>query len=155
MSVLRSMDNDRVKSWARLASDPRERRRLSQALIEGPHLVETCLDRGAALASLIVSEAGLARREIVALVDRSGKPPVILSVRLFQKISDTESPAGIAAVIDVPQDSVDSASSPGCVFLQGIQDAGNVGAILRSAAAFAVPDVIVGRDCADPWSPKA
>jgi TrmH family RNA methyltransferase len=40
------------------------------------------------------------------------------------------------------------------VFLEGIQDAGNVGAILRSAAAFRIKDAVLGRGCADAWSPK-
>ena len=44
--------------------------------------------------------------------------------------------------------------SAGCVFLEGIQDAGNVGAILRSAAAFGIRDAVLGQGCADAWSPK-
>jgi TrmH family RNA methyltransferase len=41
-----------------------------------------------------------------------------------------------------------------CVFLDAIQDAGNVGAILRSAAAFGVRHAVLGKGCADAWSPK-
>ena len=40
------------------------------------------------------------------------------------------------------------------MFLEGIQDAGNVGAILRSAAAFGIKDAVLGKGCADAWSPK-
>lgn len=155
MSVVRSKDNERVKGWARLARDARERRRTGLAMLEGPHLIETCLERGRKPSCLIVSESGLLSGEIARLVERFGQDPTVLSDAVFRKISDAESPAGISAVIEIPQEKPDCATSQGCLFLDGIQDAGNVGAILRSAAAFAVPDVVLGAGCADPWSPKA
>jgi TrmH family RNA methyltransferase len=80
---------------------------------------------------------------------------VILADEIFNRISDAHAPAGIAAEIEVPAATVDPAQSEGCVFLDGLQDAGNVGTLLRSAAAFGVRDVFVGQGCADPWSPKA
>ena len=63
---------------------------------------------------------------------------------------DAETPPGIAAEIPLP--SLERTGSS--VFLEGIQDAGNVGAIIRSAAAFAIATVTLDRQCADPWSPK-
>lgn len=155
MSTIRSRENPRVKAWIRLAAAPRERRKRGLALIEGIHLVETFLQAGGLPASLIVSEAALDRSEITRLVERSGVVPVVLPEALFKRISDAETPAGIAAEIDIPQATIDPAQSAGCVFLEGLQDAGNVGTIMRSAAAFGVPDVLFGQGCADPWSPKA
>jgi TrmH family RNA methyltransferase len=156
MSVIRSRDNARVKAWVRLADDPRARRRQGMALLEGVHLVEACLAAGGTPTELIVSESALGRSEIAQLVARAGSADVhVLEDGLFKRISDAETPAGIAAGIAIPAAAVDPATSRACVFLEGIQDAGNVGAILRSAAAFGVPDIVLGPGCADPWSPKA
>jgi TrmH family RNA methyltransferase len=156
MTIIRSRDNARVKAWARLADDPRARRQQGMALLEGVHLIEAYLAAGRALGELIVSESSLDRSEIAQLVARAESADVhVLEDGLFKRISDAETPAGIAAGIPVPAAVIDPANSRGCVFLEGIQDAGNVGAILRSAAAFGVPDILIGPGCADPWSPKA
>jgi TrmH family RNA methyltransferase len=153
--VIRSRDNDRVKAWSRLADDPVERRSRGLALIEGAHLLETYLDRCGAPVSLIVSETAASRPDIGSLLKRCGMEPALLADNLFKRISDTKAPAGIAAEIRIPGQGIDPAASAGCVFLEGIQDAGNVGAILRSVAAFGVSDVLLAPGCADPWSPKA
>ena len=155
MIVIRSGDNSRVKAWAKLARDAKERREHGLALIEGIHLVETFFQRGGVPGSLIVSESAVARAEISRLVNQSRVDPVVLADNIFKRISDAEAPAGIAAEIAIPAARVDPAASAGCIFLDGLQDAGNVGTILRTAAAFGVADVMLGRGCADPWSPKA
>ena len=154
MAVIRSRDNSRVKDWMRLTLEPRERRERGSALIEGIHLVETFLQQGGVPENLLVSEAALSRVEIARLIERSGVTPFMLEESLFNRISGTETPAGIAAEIAIPAAQIDAAQSDGCVFLDGLQDAGNVGTILRTAAAFGIRDVFLGRGCADAWSPK-
>jgi len=69
---------------------------------------------------------------------------------VFDAIVDADTPPGIAAEIPLP--ALERTGSS--VFLEGIQDAGNVGAIIRSAAAFGIGSVTLDRQCADPWSPK-
>lgn len=148
--TIRSRDNAQVKRWAKLARESRLRRSEGRALIEGPHLLEVFLSRNLRPTSLIATEAALADPEIRSLASRSGVQAVVVSESAFKAIADTETPQGLAAEIAIP-----TIRRPGAwVFLEGVQDAGNVGAIVRSAAAFGVGAVILDRACADPWAPK-
>lgn len=149
--MIRSRDNPLVKRWARLARDGRARRDEGRAIIEGPHLLHALRASGGVPAAVLVTEEALAREDIGRLVREAGRPPVVLSSAAFRSIADVESPQGLAAEIAIPAPRLVKGD---CAFLEGIQDAGNLGAILRSAAAFGVEGVVLDRACADPWSPK-
>src|SRR5262245_34159672 len=150
VNVIRSRDNARVKRWARLATDSGFRRSEKRALIEGPHLVAEALQAGLKLHALIVSESGLKRKEIRQLIGQ--REPVILGDQVFGIVAEAQTPPGIAAEFEVS--GINSDTKGPAVFLEGIQDPGNVGAIIRSAAAFGAGEVVLDRACADPWSPK-
>ena len=154
MTFIASRDNSRVRRWRELARDARVRRKRQRAMIEGGKLILAFLQSGKAVESLILSKSGSSRTEFIELVRQTGKSPTVLADTVFRTITDTEAPAGIAAEIALPGSGPDLKTSPGCVFLDGIQDAGNVGAILRSAAAFGIRDAALGQGCADAWSPK-
>ena len=146
MSVLRSRDNPRVKRWARLARDAGFRRKENATLLEGPHVVHEALAAGLKPLAVVASESGVERPEIRKLAT------IVVSDSVFRLIADADSPAGIAAEIAIPAPRRANGSG---VFLEGVQDPGNVGAIVRSAAAFGIGEVVLDRGCADPWSPRA
>ena len=148
--TIRSRDNAQVKRWAKLARDGRLRRAERRLLIEGPHLLAAALNAGLAPIALLTTEAALADAECAALVRRAGVTPTVLSPAAFAAIADVRTPQGIAAELALPE--LRRAGST--VFLESVQDAGNVGTIIRTAAAFGAGAVMLDRKCADPWSPK-
>ena len=150
MTVLTSKENPKVKHWAKLASDARYRKSEGRTLLEGPHLVAAWRQTRRKAAAIIVTEQALEKKEIS---DLAGMTPVIVSEGVFGAIVDADNPPGIAAEIEIPQGNAKEGSD--VVFLEGVQDPSNVGAIIRSAAAFGIGEVVLDQACADPWSPRA
>ena len=146
--MITSRDNARVKRWAKLVQDARLRREESRVIVEGPHLVAEALKAGLEPLALLVSESGLEKPEIHELVAK--RQPVVLSDGVFNAVADAETPPGIAAEIAIPR----ILAKGSCVFLEGVQDPSNVGAIVRTAAAFGVGELVLDRGCADAWAPK-
>jgi TrmH family RNA methyltransferase len=137
----------------KLAEDARYRRTEKRALIEGPHLLAAALEHGHKPVALLATEEGAADAEISRLIGKSGLRPVLLAESVFRRVVDAENPPGVAAEIGIPDAAAKKRGQT--VFLEGIQDPSNVGAIVRSAAAFGVGWIVLDRACADPWSPKA
>ena len=154
MTFIASRDNPRVRRWRELTRDARERRAQHRAMIEGENLISAFLQTGGKVENLILSKTGSGRAGFMTLTRQSGKSPTVLADGVFRSITDADAPAGIAAEIAIPCAVPDLRTAKACVFLDAIQDAGNVGAILRSAAAFGIRDAVLGRGCADAWSPK-
>jgi TrmH family RNA methyltransferase len=154
MSHLRhisSRENPQFKALRALGDDPRGHGR---ALVDGIHLVATCLARGVGVRQLLVSESGQKNVEIAALLHgAAGIDCLTLRDSLFRELSGVSAPTGIAAVIDIPV--APAGWPPGdAVLLDAVQDAGNVGAILRTAAAAGVGNVLLGPGCAGAWTSR-
>ena len=146
-----SRENPLFKSLRTIADDPR---RQGFALADGIHLVSTCLARGVAISKLLVSESGLKNSEIAALLaGAAGIDCLVLRDSLFREISGVSTPTGIAAVFAIPR-AADAVPQGDAVLLDAVQDAGNVGAILRTAAAAGVPEVLLGTGCAGAWTAR-
>jgi len=151
MSVLTSRDNPKVRRWSKLVQDTRYRRSEKRALIEGPHLLAAALQHGCKPVAIVATSAVGA--EIRSLIERSGVAPVLVSESVFRSIVDAETPQGLAAEIAIPL--AKARTGGGTVFLEGVQDPSNVGAIIRTAAAFGTGRVVLDAACADPWSPRS
>lgn len=156
MKAITSRDNPKVKRLHGLATSARDRRQLGQTLLDGAHLVQAALDAGWPLRELVVSEQGLGRDEIAALIVRCGALPATrLTDPLFAHVSPVDTPSGVLAVIDLPAEPLAEGPRVGSLLaLDGVQDAGNLGTILRTAAAAGLRDVLLAPGCAQAWSPR-
>jgi RNA methyltransferase, TrmH family len=137
-----------------LAADARETRRQGRTLLDGPHLIDAYRRHGGVPDMIVVSESGAAHPEVALLLDVfPGVETLYLPDGLFRDIAGVTTPVGIVAVIPLP-DTPQEAIAGSCVVLDGVQDAGNVGAILRTAAAAGIRDIVLGSGCAGPWTPR-
>ena len=155
MKHISSRDNPFFKELSRLAGSARQRGKANQTLLDGAHLLAAYLDTGKQPQHILLNAAALQDIEILALVERvAGVPVTQLDDRLFAELSDLKTPTGILALINLPQLSTVVADSRFALLLENIQDPGNLGSMLRSAAAAGCDAVFLSAGCADAWSPK-
>jgi TrmH family RNA methyltransferase len=153
MKHIASAANPLYRALLKLARSSRERRKLRLALIDGVHLLDASLSHGGKPEHVIVAQGARSGAEVAGLVERLSTPPIVLADPLFESLTELQSPSGILATIRIPGPR--PPATQGCwVLLEDIQDPGNLGSILRSAAAASVSDAWLSKGCADPWSPK-
>ena len=156
MKHIVSRDNVHFKALKKLCLSGRERRKTGQTVLDGMHLIESYVQHVGALDEIVVSESGLQRREIVRYLEGSRAENAInvLSDELYADLATVETPSGIMAVAAQPRSVRGLNQEIDALLLDGIQDPGNLGSILRSAAASGFRQVLLSSDCAQVWSPK-
>jgi TrmH family RNA methyltransferase len=153
MKHIASAANPLYRFLLKLARSSRERRKQGLALIDGVHLLDAYLAHGGKPQHVLVADGTRSGQEIATVARRLPAPPVVLADALFESLTELESPSGILAAIAIPAPQPPLA--PGCwLLLEDLQDPGNLGSILRSAAAAGASDTWLSRGCADAWSPK-
>jgi TrmH family RNA methyltransferase len=155
LKSITSRDNPAYKAMHRLVAKASERKASGRSVLDGAHLLAAFIDSGRAPEALMVNRAGAEDPEVAALVRRSAPAPVTqLSDSLFKTLSTVDSPTGVIASVLTPQPKPVPADAPLVLLLEDIQDPGNVGALLRTAAAAGVGHVMLSARCAFAWSPK-
>lgn len=156
-----SRDNPFFRQLVKLEDSARQRRTTGLTLLDGIHLISAYHLALGSPKTLIMSESGWENTEIKWLLAEqgAGADMVVLSDVLFREVSPVKTPAGIMALISIPPAAIipvhkDGRDETFCVLLEAIQDPGNLGSILRSAAATGASDVYLSEGCADAWSPK-
>ena len=146
-----SRDNPLLKELRKLSADATAYRKLGRVWLEGDHLCRAALQRGWVPAMGIFAESQWPAA--MRALSRAAAKTIIIPDKLFADISSLESPASMGFVMDLPPA---SALLPNVqtLVLDRVQDAGNVGSMLRSAAAFGVKQVLALKGTAALWSPK-
>ncbi|MBS0327428.1 MAG: RNA methyltransferase [Proteobacteria bacterium] len=171
MQRIESRHNPRLRELARLIASSRERRKSRRCVLEGVHLVEVYCDRHGAPEVLVVVDEFASRPDVAALVARvPAVRTLAVSRRLFAEIASLPDEVGVLAVVPVPASgaAAEPAGQPRtgalqgepvagscCLLLEDVQDPGNVGTLLRTAAAAAVDRVVLSTGCAFAWAPRA
>ena len=149
-----SRDNPIFKRLKKLAESARARRDAQMTLLDGDHLLAAYLDAGGQPHTLVRAASFDAGR----FEQWAGRCPdakaIALPDVLFEELAPVSTPTGLLAEAAWLSPAVTDAT-PLAVVLENIQDPGNLGAMLRTAAAAGATQAVLSKGCHDPWSPKA
>ena len=152
VKAITSRDNPLLVRLRKLAADPGGYRKLGEVWIEGDHLCAAFLQRGGVAPQAVITEPAWEQPSLRELANRAEMVAVIPQA-LMAGLSTLESPAPLAFALPWKGQGTLQANAP-TVVLDRLQDAGNVGAIIRSAAAFGFSQVVALKGTAALWSPK-
>lgn len=153
MHTITSRQNEKMKYFCKLSKDKRLREEKGVFVCEGRKLLEEALASGTAILAAVCPET--AYQELAPLLSDRDTEIYLVSDELFGKISNVETPQAPFLVCRRPcWGAAPLERGETFVVLDGLQDPGNLGTILRCADAFAISGVLLLEGCADPYSPK-
>jgi len=155
VKTVTSQDNPRFRALLKLAQSSRERRGAELSLLDGIHLVAAYAEHVGSPLEIVLSRSGAESAEVRGLLARQGNERVLLLPDpLFRRLSSVATPTGIIAVVPTPRAALPERLAGSSVWLEDIQDPGNLGSILRSAAAAGIDTVCLSRHSVHAWSPR-
>jgi TrmH family RNA methyltransferase len=157
MKSITSRDNALYKELKQLAASSQERRKSGRCVLEGIHLCEAYLQYVGAPQLCVIGESAGRHAEAAALLARCEQGAdacIMLPDALFHSVSQVENGVDLLFVVATPQAPRAPELTRAAVLLDQLQDPGNLGSILRSAAAAGIGEVYCSPGTASAWSPK-
>lgn len=154
MKTISSRDNPLFKELKHLAGSSQARRKAGKTLLDGIHLCQTYLQMRGVPVQCVVGQSTLNHPEAEVLLARCQAECIILPDALYNALSQVEHGVGLLFVIDTPAPIAPPMLTKSAVLLDNLQDPGNLGSILRSAAAAGITQIFCGAGSALAWSPK-
>lgn len=156
--IITSAQNPLVKQLRKLTTSSKARHEANTYIIEGIHLAHSYLASGATPLRYICSVSGLDNKEIIPLIqelDSKHIERVVITDSLFESLTTIHASVGIMLLFAPNTSATPEQLTSNAVLLEDIQDPGNLGSILRSAAAANIGSIYLTPSCTSPWSPKA
>ncbi|HEY4134611.1 MAG TPA: RNA methyltransferase [Alphaproteobacteria bacterium] len=152
MKRITSPANPLYDALKKQSQDSRARRKEGVAILDGAHLLQAALAAGIVPDLVAVSDERLDHPETVALLTQiSERAQLVMPEAMLAALSTVETPTGLIARIPLPAPIHDAGAA---ILLDDVQDPGNVGTMLRTAAAAGLRSAYLSTGCADAWSPK-
>jgi len=149
-----SRDNPVFKQLKKLADNARERRNEGKTLLDGVHLIEAYMAAFGEPVMVIIPE-GQSSVEATGLIQAlEHVSTIMLPTLMFAELAPVANATGILALVTIPQLNIPEQPTF-ALMLEDIQDPGNLGSIIRTAAAARVEVIYLSMSCTDAWSPKA
>jgi TrmH family RNA methyltransferase len=157
IKAITSRDNPLYKELRQLATSSQARKRAGRTLLDGIHLCEAYLQQAGMPQYCIIGESARSHPEAAALLARCDEGQaacIVLPDALFAAISQVEHGVDLVFAIATPQPGAPTPLQQSAVLLDNLQDPGNLGSILRSAAAAGIESVYCSPGTAFAWAPK-
>ena len=146
--MIESKQNPEIKAIKKL-QQAKGRRKAKRYLLEGPHLLEMALEAGKQPELILCTEASFK-------ADYANCNCQLISPQLAGYLAETESTQAVFAVMPLPEPvALDQLTSSAILLLDGLQDPGNLGTIIRTADALGYHSLILGKGSVDPYNSKA
>lgn len=150
--------NAKYKRWKKLFDNARMMKKEGATLAEGAHLAQVCLERKVKAIAMIIRDSESFTDETLALIeafDRERVPAYLLDTRLYDAISPVEHGSGLMLEVPIKAPAVPQKLHADVLYLDGVQDPGNIGTLIRSAVAAGIKHIVASPTSAHFWSPKA
>lgn len=151
---LNSKDNSKIKHLRGLCEQANYRRKSGQTVLEGTHLIEAWLNGQHEVTGFFATQQAVNHPEAQQLLARSNQPIYIIPETVYKDVRTLGPGIDLMAVIDIPDNTVAINHHADMLVLENLQDPGNVGTLLRTAAATDIKQVICTAGTASIWSPR-